>query len=130
MSGPDLDPRFQAGLDMLGRTGATSIDIRYQDDRAPTVYMVVVEHPVTRDGIEGRHFDAAAGMDPVTAVLRTCELVIDGGMCAHCGHPTGFDQDHASLDPLTAAMSDAVGICWYRWDPELNTFRRTCEGAP
>jgi hypothetical protein len=29
----------------------------------------------------------------------------------------------------TGAMPAEQAICWYRYDPELHTFRRACEGS-
>jgi hypothetical protein len=113
---PTMDARFRAAVDMIGRTGATSFQIRYSDDEQPTVWMAVAEY---QRG-EGTYFDAAAGMDPLRAVLRLCELMIDGGFCTHCHKPTGFTED---FDPMP--LEEAV--CWYQFDPELKTFRRGCE---
>jgi hypothetical protein len=69
----------------------------------------------------GRH-EAAAAIDPVTATLRLCAQVIDGGHCAHCHRLTIFIEDADDPGPLGRAG------CVYQWDPELVTFRRSCEG--
>jgi hypothetical protein len=63
-------------------------------------------------------------MTPWRALFRLCEAVMDGGKCAHCGKPTSVDDKPASdmLEQLTAV------VCFYRFDPELSTFRRSCEG--
>jgi len=118
MNAPHEDPRFAAAIALIGRTGAKSTQIRYSDDEQPVVWMAVAEYP------RGR-WDAAAGRDPLTAVLRLCETLMDGGTCAHCGRPTGFDADDQDFDQLG---TDAI-ICWTQWDPELKTFRRHCKGS-
>lgn len=128
-SGSDvLDPRFVAGVDMLRRTGADTFAIRYSDDEEPVVWFAVVHH-WTKDGVpvamgtpDARVvWETAAGHDPTQAVMRLCEQLIDGGMCAHCKRPAGFSDD---LEPMPIEET----ICWTQWDPELATFRRACEG--
>lgn len=113
MSSDADDPRIAAGVAMLGRTGASSFQLRYH-----VVWLAVGEWQ--RSG--GSYFDAAAGMTPAAAVLRLCERVIDGGKCTHCGKPTMF---HADLDDAPTVLDEL--FCAYEWDPELSTFRRSCE---
>lgn len=99
---------------MIGRTGASNFQMRYQDDEEPTVWIAIAQYD------DGR-FECAAAPDIVTATFRLCDTLIDGGVCTHCQRPTGFSPD---LDPLPLAAH----VCWYQWDPELGTFRRGCEG--
>jgi len=80
---------------------------------------------IERTGATG--YEVAASLSPVEAVLRLCEQLIDGGQCRHCGQNTIFDPDPPSEDHLTELL-DRMG-CRYAWDPELATFRRSCEGA-
>lgn len=61
-------------------------------------------------------------MDPLRAVLRLLDRMIDGGECTHCHKPTAVSDNFAAPTPL------AEHICWYVFDPELATFRRGCEG--
>jgi len=115
-----------AAAKLIGRTGARSFQIRYSDDEEPTVWMAVGEwsisngRPVANGGKQT--FEAAAGMDPLTAVLRLLDQMVDGGMCTHCNRPTGITDHWQSEMP----MSDTV--CWYTYDPELEEYRRSCEG--
>lgn len=120
------DPRFTPALDLLRRSGARSVQLRYSDDEEPTVWMVIVEHglddhghPIAKGG--RTHYEAAAALDVLTAAFRLCEQIIIGGTCVHCGRPTAFEE---ALAP-TFLNAD---LCWYAWDPELATFRRGCEG--
>lgn len=122
---PALDPRFLAGVQLLERTGARSFRIGYshEDDGPPTVWYAVATWTRSVAGYPvrgGERSEAAAALDGVTAVLRLCEQVIDGGLCVHCKRRTIFvpDTDTAVLDELG---------CVYAWDPELSTFRRDCE---
>lgn len=108
------DPRFIPATEMIGRTGAKSFQIRYSDDEVPVVWFAVAVYNETQ-------FECAAAPDPIGAVLRLCDQIVDGGMCTHCQRPTGFIAD---LDPVPLGEV----VCWYQWDPELKTFRRGCEG--
>jgi hypothetical protein len=115
MKRPELDPRFTAAVDMLGRTGMQTFRIGFSDpeEGEPVVWYAV--------GQWLRNSEAAGAVDPLTAVLRLCELVIDGGECAHCHRPTIFALD------MNTSLLDMVG-CVYAFDPELATYRRGCEG--
>jgi hypothetical protein len=119
------DPVFMAAVEMIGRTGADTFQIRYCEEEEPTIWMAVVGHRITADGLlvrEGgnERFDAAAGMTPRRAVLRLLDQLIDGGTCVECGRPTGVTEDFEGDMPLPDF------VCWYRFDPELATFRRGC----
>jgi hypothetical protein len=111
------DPRVVAAIDMVRRTGAETFQIRYQDDEVPVVWLAV-------GGYSGGRWEAAAAMNPLRAVLRLCERLIDGAQCVHCKRPTGFEADDIESPP---EVFDKL-VCWYQFDPELNTFRRGCEG--
>lgn len=128
MSDHTLDPRFLAATKLIERTGARSFRVGYshEDDGEPIVWYATATwgigtdgRPLPRGGRE-RH-EAAGAINPVQAVLRLCEVVIDGGECAHCGDRTIFVPD------TDTALLDRIG-CVYAWDPELETFRRGCEG--
>lgn len=109
------DPIFTACVDMVGRTGAEGMQVRWSDDEEPTIWMSVAIFP------DGR-YEVAAGQTPRIATFRLVERLMDGGHCKHCSRPTGVSDDFEGrmlLDQL---------ICWYRFDPELKTFRRGCEG--
>lgn len=113
---PLEDPRMIAAVNLLGRTGMQTFRVGYspEEDGEPTVWYAVGQWV-------GNKAEAAAAMNPVLAILRLCEQVIDGGICIHCKEPTIFvaDSDTEFLDKMG---------CVYAWDPELKTFRRGCEG--
>lgn len=111
---PEVRDRLTAAFAMVQRTGATSAELRYQDDESPTVWIGIASFP------EDCH-EVAAALDPLRAMLRLCERLIDGGICKHCSRPTGFEPDEISTMPLNQQ------VCWYQWDPEMKTFRRGCE---
>lgn len=116
MSAADVkDPRLVAAIELLRRSGARTVQIRYDDDPQPTVWVVDAEW--SRGGR-----DCAGALDPVTAAVRLCETVLDGATCAHCGRGAGVSDDWTARLPLPEH------VCWYQFDPELETFRRGCEG--
>lgn len=115
---PD-DPRFVAMIDLIGRTGAKSMQVRFSDDQQPIVWMVVGEFPSP----DGWHFEAGGGLSPLQAGMRLLETVLDGGgTCAHCSRPCGVWEWWEDTPPLRSM------VCWYVYDPELEKFRRSCEG--
>ena len=123
---PD-DPRMTAAITLLRRTGAREFQLRYSDDEQPVIWMAVAKWSIGGDGRPkakgGRPmYEAAASINPVVAVLRLCDQVIDGGECAHCGRPSGVTDDWRADMPL------ADVVCWYVYDPETHEYRRGCEG--
>lgn len=114
MSGPPPDPRMQAAIKMIGRTGAQEFQLRYSDDEKPIVWMAVARW--------GKQHEVGASLNPVVACIRLLETVIDGGECAHCHRPSGISDDFSTTMPLDDL------VCWYVFDPEMVTFRRGCEG--
>ena len=114
-----LDPRYIAAVKLIGRTGSTSYRIGHSDeaeDGKPVIWHATASY---RTGV----FEVAAGRDPVQATLRLCDALVDGGVCTHCRRMTIFDGEHTA-DQLQLGPD----YCVYAWDPELQTFRRDCEG--
>lgn len=114
MDNPNEDPRFTAAIDLIGRTGASAVQVRYSDDEQPTVWLAVAQY--------GAKAETDAALTPWMAVLRLAERLVDGGMCVHCSRPAGLDPDSIDTMPLNNL------ICWYQFDPEVKKFRRGCEG--
>jgi hypothetical protein len=122
LEGLDVDdPRFHAAIEMIGRTGAEEFQIRFCEEEEPNLWMCSARW--------GDHWDTAAALHPVLALFRLCDQMVDGGMCTHCQRPTGFIPDFESPAPSGIATAIDAAICWYRFDPELETFRRSCEGV-
>lgn len=122
MEPPRLDIRMNAAIKMIERTGAQQFQLRYCAEEDPTIWVASAsyehKHPL---GVASTVWEVAAGMRPEAAILRLCEQLIDGGVCQHCKRLTVFVPD-ADDDGF-----EALG-CVYAWDPELETFRRSCEG--
>ena len=121
------DPILIAGIKLLERTGARGFQIRYSDDEEPVVWIAVAEYsigpsnkPVAKNG--RKVFETASGMNPIAAVMRLCDQVIDGSECNHCHKPAGVTEEWRGAMPLSEL------VCWYRYDPETQLFRRSCEG--
>jgi hypothetical protein len=134
---PD-DPRFAAAVELIGRTGADHFEIRYCDGhdedagKPPVIWIALAHWPAMElESSEGsrdhrpEHFEAAGGLSPWRAVFRLCEATIDGGTCQHCHRPTTVDDKPAD----GALLALEAAFCAYRFDPELKTFRRACEGV-
>lgn len=115
---PELDPILFAAIDLIGRTGATSTQIRWSDDEEPTLWMVVATYERFGKPVH----EVGAGLRPERAAYRLLETLLDGGQCAHCHRPAGVSDDFTGAMPLEQA------ICWYVYDPEVRKFRRGCEG--
>lgn len=108
------EPLLAAGIDLIGRTGAKNIQLRYSDDPGPLIWIADAEWK------EGRL--CGAGFTPADAVFVLCENAVDGGHCAHCGRPSGVTENWEEDMPA------AHVVCWYVFDPETQKFRRSCEG--
>lgn len=125
------DPRFVAAVDLVRRTGAQEFMIRYCEEDNPVVWMALAMHivqqgrPVPRSQEGKEVWSVGAGFAPTQALFALCDVLIDGGTCQHCGRPTGFVAD---MDQQVDEELGSPFVCWYRWDPELATFRRKCEG--
>jgi hypothetical protein len=106
------DARFIASVDLIGRTGAEEFRIQYCDEEAPPVIWMA---SASWNGI----WEVAASINPLTAVFRLLDEVIDGAICTHCERPSGFE-------PSTDPMPLSTHVCWYQWDPSTKKFARGC----
>jgi hypothetical protein len=137
----DLDPRFLAGTAMIGRLGAQDFALRWLDAEEGNPHVWVAQctfppgRPAMLNGVLGEttrpYVEVAASIgDPTIAVLRLCAQLVDGGTCTHCARPTVFVETHDDYDITAGGMAPGAegAFCLYQWDPELDTFRRSCEG--
>lgn len=106
--------KLMAAIDFVRRTGAMSVELRFQDDDKPVIWMAVAAYP------NGVH-EVDASLSPIRAALRLCERLADGGQCTHCGKPSGLDPNTYDTMPMSNI------VCWYQYDPETKKFRRGCE---
>lgn len=123
--------KLTAAVDMIGRLGGREFQLRFDDrdvdDGTPVVWMALArwDRLLGEEVPENARWQATGGTTPWQAIFRLLEAVMDGGRCTHCHKPTAVDERPAdALIGITEAM-----VCWYRYDPELRTFRRQCEGV-
>lgn len=107
---PD-DDRMTAAVDLIGRTGAAEFQIRYCEEEKPVIWMAAARWD--------NRWEAAAAMNPLQAIFRLLDQVIDGGKCQHCGRPAGFE-------PSTDQMPMDHLVCWYQFDPGTRKFTKGC----
>jgi hypothetical protein len=62
-------------------------------------------------------------MNPLKAMFRLVEAVIDGGECTNCHRGTGISD---TWDMQAMPMESEV--CWWKYDPEQESFKRSCDG--
>ena len=110
---PTPTPKFLAATALIGRTGSEQLQIRYQDDDTPTVWVAVSKH--------GSTFKVGVGLDPEQATLDLCERLVDGGICTHCRRVTVFLPVRSKSD-----AEYFPGTCCYGWNPHLKSFERSC----
>jgi hypothetical protein len=120
-----LSKQALAAIDLLRRTGATEFAIRFQDDDEPVVWIAQSGYLTDAHGRpvatgKPNRYEVAAALRPEWAIYRLCDQLMDGGQCQHCNRPTGITHDFERM-PMEAM------VCWYQYDPELNTYRRSCE---
>lgn len=113
LTGVDGD-RMTAAADLVGRTGAEELMIRYCEEEKPVIWMAAARWPGSHRG-----WEAAGAMNPLSALFRLLDLAVDGGTCRHCGRPSGFEP---STDPMPL---DRL-VCWYQYDPSTKTYAKGC----
>jgi hypothetical protein len=120
------DPRYIAAINLIRRNGAREIQLRYDEEQTPIVWVAVAGFSIINGVPTGRGninaHQAGGALDPLQAIFALCRACLDRrGLCVHCGRNTMFDE---TFDPQP--LEDLY--CWYQWDPEMKTFRRGCEG--
>lgn len=115
----------QACVDLIGRCGADELQVRYDDQQQPPVWIAVARWTVLVDDGEQRAAKVGAGLNETAALLQLAEAAVDGGTCARCGRTSGVDADWANPRPDVGILGGPT-MCWFVYDPELDTFRRGC----
>lgn len=122
----DVDDVTKAAIDLVGHTGAESFSLRYSEEEdEPTIWIAYAKH---KHG-EGYVITTGSDLSPLHSVLDLCDKLIDGGICTHCGKVTILEHNWAAPALPPIRMGDEIfQHCTYKYDPELNKFRRSCEG--
>jgi len=115
---PEHAEQVVAAVDMLGRTGAGAIQLRFSHDEEPVVWLAVALYE--------KGTKVAAGLDPLMALLHLCEKVVDGATCTHCERQTAFLPDDD--DPgFRQWLIRECRACVYGWDSATKRFARSCQ---
>lgn len=120
------DPRYIPAIELLRRNGAKEVQLRYDEEQQPLVWVAVAGFSLINGKPAGRGklnaWQAGGGLDPLSSLFALCRACLDRkGWCTHCHRNTMFEETIES-QPLEDFY------CWYQWDPENRTFRRGCEG--
>lgn len=118
-----------AAVDLVGRTGATGIEIGYLHDDVPTeqaAWYASVRYRGTRITYENQR-------SPVDAAEGLARRILAGAKCVHCGRLVTLDQagayahDAVLLDGTSwsATQQVAAGVCY--WHRDGRVWRRGCE---
>lgn len=113
--------KMKAASQLIERTGAKNFRIGMSDDgEEPTVWYVCAAYKNVSGVVAG---EAAAAMDPLTAMLRLCEQLINGAECTNCGKTTGFSMER---DDLVEKL-ESCGVCIVVYNEETESFNRSCD---
>lgn len=120
--------RTVALVGLIGATGATDVQIRYQDDDEPTVWVAVAAYGHGATGDDGPVYQVHAGLDPVAALYNLAERLIDGGRCTTCSKVTVLAALDRDEDEVVAGLVDSVfeGACTRTYTG--GHFIRGCDG--
>jgi hypothetical protein len=113
-----VSDKVMAAIDLIGRTGAKWMQIRFSEDEEPVVWIAVAGY--TERGVDGP-MQVGAGLDAESAYMALCGALIDGGQCKHCGHRTAF------ADGPERGLS-LGNVCRTEWDPEKKKYTQSCGG--
>lgn len=110
------DDLQKACAELLPRLGVRHLELRCsagdQPD-APVVWIAIAHFAEQLTNVP----QVAARLSPPQACYALLEQLVDGGICLHCGKPSGITLD---LDTRLRF------VCWWTYDPELTVFRRGC----
>lgn len=116
----ELHDEFTAALaDLVGRTGASQLQVRESNEEDPTVFVAVAVYP------DGR-FESDSGRLPIDAIWRVAERLVDGGQCTHCRKATGLLEPEGDLSAKSMRFLGEV-LCWYTYDPVAKRYRMGCQ---
>ncbi len=128
---PEMEARYLALVKLIERTGAVTYRIEHTEPANGVVMWIAIsEHGRPTSPLIA---SAGAGASPLSATYELVSKLVDAGTCAHCGRASAVESLDTPLDVTLLGFTDhqsgtVVDLCWYRYDPELRTYRRSCEG--
>lgn len=108
-----------AALELIGRTGALSVTIGYDEDApedTPADAMIWYAECVYGTDKIGRYGKTS----PITAAVTLARRLINGGVCTHCGRICSVATDVGPSSWRTTSF------CTWRYDSEKRSYLRGC----
>lgn len=121
---------LMAGIELVGRTGAESLEVGYFHDNVP------VEEAgwYANAQYQGSRLTVENEPGPVQAVQALAERILTGAKCKHCGRLVSMSdegawawQEATMMDGTTWTAEEAVAAGQCRWVLMGRTWRRGCE---
>jgi hypothetical protein len=109
---PEHEERLLAAIDLIGRTGAHSFEVGFDDDQTPTTWWAQARY-------SGRLMFTDDEPDPLHAVEQLLLRIVNGGRCTHCRRTTTVG---ASPIPFKCAYVITAG----RYEPACQRRAAAC----
>lgn len=109
---PDHEERLLAAVDLIGRTGAHSFEVGYDDDHTPTTWWATARY-------RGRVLFVDEEPDPLHAVDELLRRIVNGGRCTHCNRTT-------TVGPSPIPFKCAYVITAGRYEPACRRTATAC----
>jgi len=124
---PEQEARLKAASDLVARTGARSLAIRYSEpdegDDGPIVWIAIAEFSRPKGAVS----QVGAALSPVEAIHRLLDSLIDGGLCKRCGRATAFDGENMLRKGRLPDVIEGIPTCWITYDDDAEKYVRDCE---
>jgi hypothetical protein len=119
-----------AGVDLVGRSGASDVEIGYLDDDVPSEQA----HWYAQASYQGARIAAENLRGPVEAVEALARRILTGAKCAHCDGVVSLSdegavifEDQPLVDGTRWTRESALAASQCRWVREGRRWKRGCE---